>query len=109
MQAYAVGSRKQFFERKITRLILLFDVRRQASALRIDDAHAQRDGAERQFPADFAQADDTQPTLIQRYHSRDPRPVTVWRVRAVVGRWTVAGGFQLLEADEVCVPGQLSR
>src|SRR4249920_846566 len=105
MQAYAIGSRKQFLEREITRPILLFDVGRQASALRIDDAHAQRDGAERQFPANFAQADDTHLTLIECYHSRDARPVTVRRVRAVVGRWTIAGVFQLLDADEVCVSG----
>jgi hypothetical protein len=59
MQTYAVGSREQFFEGKITRLVLSFDVRRQASALRIDDAHTQRDSAQRQFPTDLAQADDT--------------------------------------------------
>src|SRR5262249_61423958 len=40
MQAHAVGSRKQFFERKITRLVLSFDVRRQSSPLPINDPHA---------------------------------------------------------------------
>src|SRR5262245_53600036 len=109
MQAYAVGSRKQFFERKITRSILRFDVRRQSSPLRIDDPHVQCDGAQRQFPADLAQSDDTQLALIKRNHSRDACPVAVRRVRPIIGGWIVAGFLQSLEADEVCVPSQLAR
>src|SRR5215510_4862310 len=109
MQAYAVGSRKQFFERQITRLVLSFDVRRQASPLRIDDPHAQCDGAERQFPTDLAQSHDTQLALVKRNHSRDPCPVAVGRVRPIIAGWTVAGIAQLLEADEVCVSFQLPR
>src|SRR5262245_8832265 len=109
MQAYAVGSREQFFKRQITRLVLSFDVCRQSSPLRIDDPHAQCDGTQRQFPTDFAQSDDTQVALIKRNHSRDACPVAVRRVRPIIGGWTVAGFLQLLEADEVCVPSQLAR
>src|SRR5215813_3670000 len=109
MQAYAVGSRKQFFERQITRLVLSFDVRRQASPLRVNDSHSQRDRAQRQFPTDLAQSHDTQLALVKRNHSRDACPVAVRRVRPIIGGWTVAGILQLLEADEVCVPSQLAR
>src|SRR5262249_15194993 len=109
MQAYAIGSREQFFERNITRLILRFDVRRQSTPLRIDDPHAQCDGAQRQFSANLAQSDDTQLALIKRNHSRDACPVAVRRVRPIIGGWTVAGILQLLEADEVCIPSQLAR
>ena len=46
---------------------------------------------------------------IKRDHARDARPVTVGRVRAIVGRRFIAGGFQLFDADEIGIARELAR
>ncbi len=108
MQAHAVGARQQFIHTGIVRLVLLLDLRRQTRPLRVDDAHAERQRAQRQLPADLPQTHDAKLLAVKRHHVRDARPVAVRRVRTVVGRRLVAGFFQLLDADEVGILGELA-
>ena len=60
MQAHEVRGSEQLIQRTISCLILLFDVGRQARALRVDDAHTKRERAQRQLATDLAEADDAE-------------------------------------------------
>ena len=109
MDAHEVRAGEQFFQGTISRLIFSFHLFGQARALAVNDAHTEREGAERKLSANLAQADDAELSLIERDHARDARPVAVRGVLALISRRFVTGGFQLVNADEIGVAGYLAR
>ncbi len=109
MKAHAVRVHEQFLQRAIRCLIAPFFLGRQAAALGVDDVHAECSGPQCHFPPDFSQADDAELLSIKCPKAADPGPIAVGRMRALVGRRRVAGGAQLLDADEAAGLGDFAR
>ena len=77
-------------------------------ALRVDDAHLQGRGPQRQLASDLSQPDDPELLAVKCLESGDARPIAVGRVFALVTRRRITRRAQLLLANQIGILSELS-
>src|SRR5436305_15174783 len=108
MNAHAIRAGEQFIDRTVACAVALFNLRRKAMPLRVDDAHLQGRGPQRQLASDLSQPDDPELLAVKCLEFGDARPIAVGRVFALVSRRRLARRAHLLLAYQVGILSALS-
>src|SRR5438552_18364862 len=103
MNAHAIRAGEQFIECTVACAVALFNLRRKTIALRVDNAHLQSRGPQRQLASDLSQPDDPELLTVKCLESDDARPIAVERMFALVTCRRITRRAQLLLANQLSI------